>query len=166
RTLQSATFTLSAAAASITVNAEGRTISPTGATFTDTFGPFAAHVYVVANGGADNTTLNATPTAVTAGSAVTATWSGMGVSTTSAVAGAIVTAQWSGIASPTASDWIGLYAAGAPDSAYLAWVYVSCSQSAGNAATAGSCAFRLPATLTPGNYELRAFANDAFVRIA
>ena len=249
RTLQSATFTLSAAAASITVNAEGRTISPTGATFTDTFGPFAAHVYVVANGGADNTTLNATPTAVTAGSAVTATWSGMGVITptdwlglyasgtpaaaylawvyvscsqtpdigraagscalrvpagvppaayelrlfanngytrvatsgpvsvnaatvllsespTSAVAGAIVTAQWSGIASPTASDWIGLYAAGAPDSAYLAWVYVSCSQSAGNAATAGSCAFRLPATLTPGNYELRAFANDAFVRIA
>jgi hypothetical protein len=71
-----------------------------------------------------------------------------------------------GITSPTSTDWIGLYVSGTADSAYLAWVYVSCSQSPGNAAPAGSCTFRLPATLTPGNYEVRAFANNTYDRLA
>jgi hypothetical protein len=42
-----AQFTLAAAPKSITVYGENRTITPTGATFTDTFGPFEAHVYVI-----------------------------------------------------------------------------------------------------------------------
>jgi hypothetical protein len=46
---QSATFTLSTLPSSITVNAEGRTIAPAGAAFTDTFGPYQAHVYVLGN---------------------------------------------------------------------------------------------------------------------
>ena len=44
-------FTLSAVPKSITVHGENRAIAPTltasGATFTDTFGPFEAHVYVI-----------------------------------------------------------------------------------------------------------------------
>jgi len=46
---QSATFALSAAPSSITVNAEGRIIAPSGTTFTDAFGPYQAHVYVLGN---------------------------------------------------------------------------------------------------------------------
>ena len=46
-----AQFTLSAVPKSITVHGENRAIAPTltasGATFTDTFGPFEAHVYVI-----------------------------------------------------------------------------------------------------------------------
>jgi hypothetical protein len=44
---QTATFTWQAAPSSISVNAEARTIVPSGATFGDTFGPFQAHVYVI-----------------------------------------------------------------------------------------------------------------------
>src|SRR5207302_1140637 len=32
-----------------------------------------------------------------------------------------LTASWDGIPSPTATDWLGLYQAGAPDSSILAW---------------------------------------------
>ena len=46
-----AQFTLPAVPKSITVYGENRAIAPTvtatGATFTDTFGPFEAHVYVI-----------------------------------------------------------------------------------------------------------------------
>ena len=46
-----AQFTLPAVPKSVTVHGENRTITPTstatGATFTDTFGPFEAHVYVI-----------------------------------------------------------------------------------------------------------------------
>lgn len=43
----SSTFTWNAAITSIMVNNEGRTITPSGSTFTDTFGPYQAHVYVI-----------------------------------------------------------------------------------------------------------------------
>src|SRR5438094_6629082 len=42
-----AQFTLPAAPKSITVYGENRTLTATGANFTDTFGPFEAHVYVI-----------------------------------------------------------------------------------------------------------------------
>src|SRR5581483_2102641 len=101
-----------------------------------------------------------TTTTATALSAVSLT-----VSPTSAAAGGTVTATWSGIASPTATDWIGLYAPGAANTATLAWAYVSCSSAAGSARAAGSCAFPLPATLSAGSYELRLFANDSYTRL-
>ena len=81
-------------------------------------------------------------------------------------AGGSVTATWSGIASPTNTDWIGLYAQGSADTAYLAWIYVSCSHTPGAAAAAGSCAFTIPSGVTPGTYELRLLANNGFTRLA
>ena len=45
-----ATFTWHTAPGGITVNAESRTLVPAGQTFTDTFGPYQAHVYVIENG--------------------------------------------------------------------------------------------------------------------
>src|SRR5207249_2193482 len=70
--------------------------------------------------------------------------------------------------SPTSTDWIGLFASsGAPNTSFLAWIYVSCSQVAGAAAASGSCAFPIPSSTPAGTtYELRLFANNGFTRLA
>src|SRR5262245_44855112 len=73
---------------------------------------------------------------------------------------------WAGITTPTATDWIGLYTPGAPDTAFLAWSYVSCTQTPGAARAAGACPFLIPAGLPPGTYELRLLANNVFTRLA
>ena len=57
---QTVTFTWNTAPGTIMVNAEitngqGRTITPSGNSFTDTFGPYEAHVYVIPNGGHEAT---------------------------------------------------------------------------------------------------------------
>src|SRR5205807_53755 len=94
--------------------------------------------------------------------AFTVTGSGgvtLSVSPTSLAAGGTVTATWSGIAAPTPGDWIGLYGPGSGDNAYLAWIYVSCSQSRAAASAAGSCPFTIPSGLAPGSYELRLYPN-------
>ena len=77
-----------------------------------------------------------------------------------------MTATWSGIAAPTPGDWIGLYVPGSGNSAYLAWIYVSCSKSPGAASAAGSCPFTIPSGLAPGSYELRLYANNIYTRLA
>ena len=82
-------------------------------------------------------------------------------------AGTALTVNWSGIVSPTTRDWLALYAPGTADSNnYLAWMYVSCSQTAGGASASGACPLTIPGTLVNGNYELRLFANDGFTRLA
>jgi tartrate-resistant acid phosphatase type 5 len=88
------------------------------------------------------------------------------VSPTTVAAGDTVTATWTGIPNPTPTDWLGLYTPGASNTAYLAWIYVSCTQSPGSARAAGSCAFPVPSTLAPGTYELRLLANNGFTALA
>ena len=90
----------------------------------------------------------------------------LSVSPGSVAPGGSVTATWSGIATPTAADWIGLYSPGAPNTSYLAWMYVSCSQTPGAARAAGSCVFVIPSGLASGTYELRLLANNGFTRLA
>ena len=102
------------------------------------------------------TALTGTGTATTA----------LSVSPGTVSAGGTVTATWSGIASPTPMDWIGLYAPAASDTQFLAWIYVSCSQSPGAAVAAGSCSFPVPASLVSGSYELRLFSNNSYTRLA
>jgi len=86
----------------------------------------------------------------------------------SAAPGEAVTASWSGITNPTARDWIGLYPSGTGDGSYWTWFYVSsCAQAPGGAGQAsGSCPLAVPSNLPTGNYELRLFANDGFMRLA
>jgi subtilisin len=88
------------------------------------------------------------------------------VSPTIIQAGGTLTAAWNGIAAPTSSDWIGLYQAGAEDTAFMDWVYVSCSKSTASAEASGSCPFVLPGNLAEGTYELRLFADNGFTRLA
>ncbi|HEV8640338.1 MAG TPA: Ig-like domain-containing protein [Methylomirabilota bacterium] len=59
----STTFTWQTAPGTVTVNAENRTVAASGSSFSDTFGPWEAHVYVIANGGSGGTpTPTPTPT--------------------------------------------------------------------------------------------------------
>jgi hypothetical protein len=97
---------------------------------------------------------------VTGSSAVT-----LSATPTSVRTGGSVTAAWSAIAAPTATDWIGLYSAGASDSNFLSWIYVSCSQAPAAARASGSCAFPIPASVSPGTYQLRLFTADGFTRL-
>lgn len=76
------------------------------------------------------------------------------------------TATWEGIAAPTPTDWIGLYAEGTAGGAYLAWIYVSCSQSPGPAKASGSCILQIPPSAPPGRYEFRLYAANMFTRLA
>jgi hypothetical protein len=73
--------------------------------------------------------------------------------------GGTVTASWSGITSPTSGDWIALYSSGSPDSAVIVWRYSGGTGS-------GSVPFNIPASLSPGSYQLRLFANSSFARLA
>lgn len=70
-----------------------------------------------------------------------------------------VTATWSGIASPSPTDWIGLYAVGAPDSAVRAWRYTTGTAS-------GSASLKVPWQTLPGIYEIRLFAANSYARLA
>jgi hypothetical protein len=86
------------------------------------------------------------------------------VSPATMVTGGTITAAWSGLSEATATDWIALYSPDAPDSAYLSWMYVSCSKTSGSPRSSGSCPFAVPASLPFGGYELRLFANGTFER--
>lgn len=81
-------------------------------------------------------------------------------------AGRSVVARWRAIPAPTSTDWIGLYLPGSSNTAFIDWIYVSCSKTAGNPDRRGSCDFPIPDSLEPGTYELRLLANDGFMRLA
>lgn len=78
--------------------------------------------------------------------------------------GTFATISWNGIGNPTTRDWLGLYAPGAANTAYQAWVYTSsCQTTVGALAKAsGTCGLFIPTTVAPGNYEIRLLANDGF----
>ena len=90
----------------------------------------------------------------------------LSVSPASVPAGGSLTASWSGIASPSSTDWIGLYNPGAANTAFIEWIYVSCSKTPGGARASGSCTFGVPGGLASGNYELRLLANNGFTHLA
>ncbi len=81
------------------------------------------------------------------------------VSPSTVAPGATVTVTWAGDTTPTAKDWLAVVPLNAPDSSYVAWVYV-------NGRSADTTLFTLPTTLPAGAYDLRLFANDTFVRLA
>src|SRR4029077_6558296 len=75
-------------------------------------------------------------------------------------------AGWNNILTPSGADWIALATPSAAVNVYQDWQYVSCSKTAGAAKGAGSCGFTLTASLAPGSYELRLFANNGYTRLA
>jgi hypothetical protein len=65
-------------------------------------------------------------------------------------------------ASGSAHDWLGLFAAGAPNTSFLEWLYTDGSQTGTAGILNGVVTFAsgLP---NPGNYEARLFFNDSYV---
>jgi hypothetical protein len=100
-----------------------------------------SNVAVVVNS-ATNLTITAAPTSVLPGASVTASWNG---------------------ANPTAKDWIGVYAVGAPEnSGGLTVEGVQWRYTGGTA----SGSLSLPAPSTPGQYEMRYYYNDGYTELA
>jgi hypothetical protein len=75
----------------------------------------------------------------------------------SAARGTAVKVDWSAAVGHSAKDWVGLYAAGDPDTGFLAWQYTG-------AATTGRLSFVAPERT--GEYEFRYFLDDGFTRAA
>ena len=92
-------------------------------------------------------------------SALTVSGPTLSASPTTVSAGGTVTATWSGIGTPSATDWIALVPTGAADTAYAAWWYTT---GAGN----GSMGLTLAPSVTVGTYELRLFARNSWQRLA
>lgn len=80
-------------------------------------------------------------------------------------AGELATVAWSHIPNPASSDSIRLFSVGSAGPDYE-WMYVSCSQTPNLSGEAGSCPFRIPATLAQGTYEFRFFPSGATTAIA
>lgn len=64
--------------------------------------------------------------------------------------------RWAGIGRPTATDWVGMYVAGAANGDQIAHVYT-------NGTSSGSRVARLP---NPGVYEFRLFSNNTHTLLA
>src|SRR5215831_15640870 len=64
-------------------------------------------------------------------------------------------------------DWVGLYAAGAPDNStnFLAWVYLNGTQTAPSTGVK-SATVTMTAPNTNGSYEARFYANDGYTVLA
>ena len=84
---------------------------------------------------------------------------GVAASPTTVKPATTLTATWSNVSTPTTTDWVALYAVGAPDSAVVAWKYT-------NGAPSGSVTMKVPWSSSPGNYELRLAANNSYQRLA
>ena len=102
-----------------------------------------------------------TPNVLGTGSTVS-----LSVNPTTAAAGSEVNVQWRGIDSPTNTDWIGLFRPGDPDTAWVTWQYVGCSQTPLDARPLGSCNLLLPQRLAAATYEVRLFSADSYRALA
>ena len=83
----------------------------------------------------------------------------LAVSPTTISPGRTLTVAWAGIGAPTVTDWVALAPVGAVDTTYVAWRYTT-------GASDGSTGLTIPASVTPGTYELRLFARNGWQRLA
>ena len=65
----------------------------------------------------------------------------------------------------TPKDWVGLTAAGAPDTSYITWVYLSGSHTAPNVGMT-SAIVMMTAPTVDASYEARFYLNDGFTVLA
>lgn len=75
--------------------------------------------------------------------------------------GTDVNGDWTAPSYHSATDWIGLYAAGAPATSFLSYAYVGAP-----GVTSGTTAVSIPANTSPGTYELRYLTNNSYTVVA
>jgi hypothetical protein len=117
----------------------------------------------VASGSYEFRLMNQT-TMLATSNTVTVTRVTLSVSPDMVVPGGTARVSWRGSSSPT--DWIGLFAVGAPseEGHLLAWAYVNCAQGPTTVVPSGSRDFNMP--IGAGSYEFRLFASSAYVLLA
>jgi hypothetical protein len=71
--------------------------------------------------------------------------------------GSTISVNWSAPTSHSATDWVGLYLVGAPNTTFVLWQYTT-------TATSGTMTFTAPTQ--PGQYEFRYLLNDGFTGAA
>jgi len=131
------------------------TTFPYGIVWNTTLASNGAHILTAVARDAAGNTATSTGVGVTVTGGV-----GLTVSPTTVSLGESVTATWSNIVGPTSTDWIGLYAIGADNLDFLTFEYTDGTAN-------GSLAYPIPpAPFAIGNYELRLFANDVFTLLA
>jgi RHS repeat-associated protein len=101
------------------------------------------------------------PLAVMDQTLVTGTGTALAVTTVPALKNNNINVSWSGIAAPTALDWVGIYAVGSNDFAYLDWAYTN-----GGASGTASVTLNHPSLVAGGTYEARLYANDGYTLLA
>jgi RHS repeat-associated protein len=77
------------------------------------------------------------------------------------IKGQSITVKWSGIATPTSLDWVGIYAVGSNDHAYLDWAYTN-----GGSNGTVSVTLNYPSIFAGNTYEARLYANDGYTLLA
>src|SRR4029453_8758332 len=55
---------------------------------------------------------------------------------------------------------------GAPNTALIEWMYVSCSKTPGAAQASGSCSFAIPGGPLSGNHNMPLLRNDGYTAVA
>jgi len=80
------------------------------------------------------------------------------------VVGERIEVQFTG--STSATDWVGLFGAGAPQQPSIVWQYTNGQQSGTGAVIGSGSLVFLPVNLTPGQYEARFHANDGYTLLA
>ncbi len=83
------------------------------------------------------------------------------VTSAPAIRGQSITTKWSGIATPTTWDWVGIYAVGSNDYAYLDWTYTN-----GGSSGTVNVSLSHPSLVAGGMYEARLYANDGYTLLA
>jgi hypothetical protein len=145
---------------SCTQTRNGATLATGTCSYTIPAAPGTYQLRLLAN---DGYTALATSNTIT----VTGTAAGLSVSPASVPEGGSATVTWSGVSGSTTTDWVGLYASGAANSAYLGWFYDDgCTQTSnGTTVASGSCSYTVPA-VAPGTYELRLLSNNGYTVLA
>jgi hypothetical protein len=139
-----------------------KTVTGNGAYMSDWYTPTAPGTYqwvAVYSGDANNTPMSTScadpANAVTIGGNLAA----VAAAPSSVHPGATLAVSWSGIQHPTSTDWLGLFAVGAPSSAERSWRYTGGTSS-------GSTTLPVPWGTPPGSYEVRLLYNNSMVLMA
>jgi hypothetical protein len=103
---------------------------------------------------------NNTQTRLALSNVITVTAPGPSLSTSpvAVASGAKLTATWQGISSPSVNNWVGVFAAGAADTNFIAQAFTNGQASGSTTITLG--------TLALGSYELRLFSTVGGSRLA
>jgi lysophospholipase L1-like esterase len=125
----------------------------------ETTGERAAHAAFSGGAASAPSTGGGSSDSTASGSASDAPYVLGGVTPDPAMPGSQVTVTWTAPSDHSATDWVAMAAASAPNTGYLKWRWVP-------AGTTGTLTFVIDSGLATGAYEFRYFTNDSFDKVS